>query len=197
MSRVLRGSLLGALFTLAFAAPALAAEGAPLGTVLWHAFNLSLLIGIIVYFARTPIREMMASRRSQIESELADARTQLERAESQLSEWQERMNALDTELEGIRSAVRAQAEGERDRILADAEASAERIRANAVAAVDQETRRARDVLRVESAELAIERAGQILEERITAEDRDRLFGEFLEHLEHAPAESGNGSAGGR
>lgn len=186
MRHLLRGTLL-ALATLAvLPATALAAEGGGLRTFVWHSFNLALLLGIIGYFARTPLRELMATRRTKIESDLGQARADLERAESQLREWKNRMDALDSELDEIRGAVRAQAEGERDRIVADAEASAERIRANAVAAVEQETRRARELLREEGAELAIERAGEILQQRITGDDRDRLFGEFLNHLQNAP-----------
>ncbi len=174
-----------ALFVLA-PGTAYAAEGGALSEVLWHAFNLSLLLGVIVYFARTPLREAMASRRTQIASELDEARSSLERAERQLEEWQQRMGDLDHELDQIRAAVRSQAEGERDRILSDAEAGAERIRANAVAAVEQEARRARDVLRTESAELALERAGELIQRRIGDGDRDRLFDEFLSRLGELP-----------
>lgn len=167
-------------------ATAFAAEGAGLRELLWHTFNLAILVAIIVYFAREPLREVMATRRTQIEDELGQARADLERAETQLSEWQQRMSALDAELDGIRDAVRAQAESERDRILADAESGAGRIRANAAAAVEQEARRARDLLRTESAELALARAGDLIQERISEGDRDRLFDEFLSRLGDAP-----------
>ncbi len=183
----------GARFTTALAAAlllpstAFAAEGAALGELLWQSFNLALLVGIVVYFARTPLRQLMETRRTQIEGELEQARADLDRAESQLSEWQQRMNALDRELDEIRVAVRAQAEGERDRIIADAEAGAVRIRANASAAVEQETRRARDLLRTEGAELALSRAGDLIQERITERDRDRLFDEYLTRLRDLPA----------
>ncbi len=180
------GPLVLAALLLLLPGTASAAEGSGAGALLWHAFNLSLLLGIIVYFARSPLREVMASRRTQIESELEEARSNLERAESQLLEWQQRMGDLDRELDEIRAAVRSQAEGERDRILADAETGAERIRTNAVAAVEQEARRARDLLRTESAELALERAGEVIQQRIGEGDRDRLFDEFLTRLHDLP-----------
>lgn len=178
---------LGLLAALLLApATAFAAEGAGLRELLWHTFNLGILVAIIVYFARKPLRDVMTTRRTQIEDELQHARADLERAETQLSEWQQRMNALDAELDGIRGAVRAQAESERDRILADAESGAGRIRANAAAAVEQEARRARDLLRTESAELALGRAGDLIRQRIGEGDRDRLFDEFLNRLGDAP-----------
>ena len=71
---------------------------------------------------------------------------------------------------------------------------ADRIRANAVAAGEQEARRARDTLRVASAELALERAGEIVESRITSGDRDRLVDEFLRHLQDGPAGDAAGTS---
>lgn len=171
-----------------FLAPsiAFAAEGAGVRELVWHTFNLSILIAIVVYFARKPLREVMATRRTQIEGELEQAHGDLQRAESQLAEWEQRMNALESELDEIRGAVRSQAESERDRIIADAESGADRIRANASAAVEQEARRARDVLRIESAELALARAGDLIQQRIGEGDRDRLFHEFLTRLGDLP-----------
>ncbi len=163
-----------------------ASAAGAVGELLWHTFDLAVLLGIVVYFARKPIRDLMATRKTQIEGDLDQARSDLEHAESQLAQWQQRMNSLDFELEEIRAAVRAQAEGERDRIVADAEASAARITANASTAVAQEARRARDTLRTESAELALERASNLIQERITGGERDRLFDEFLTRLRDLP-----------
>ena len=157
--------------------------------VLWHAINLALVVGVIVYFARNPIRAFMATRRTTIESSIETAKRELETAEARLAECNARIASLDREIDGIKSAVRAPAEGARDRLLADARAAAERIRRDAAIAVEQEGRRARNELREEAAELAVRLAGDLLQRSVGDADRARLVDEFVANVESAPQSS--------
>jgi F-type H+-transporting ATPase subunit b len=166
------------------AAIALAEEhgGGHEGNLLWHAVNLALVLGVIVYFARAPLRTFMAERRSSIETNIATAKRELEAAEARLAECNARMASLDREIDEIRTAVRTQAETERDRLLADARAAADRIGRDAAIAVEQEGRRARNELRDEAAELAVRLAGDILERQVGDVDRARLVDEFVANV---------------
>jgi F-type H+-transporting ATPase subunit b len=152
----------------------------------WHAINLALVLGVIFYFARSPVRTYMAERRQSIEDGLEAARQGLAEAERQLAECSGRMTSLDHEVEEIRRSVRAQAENERERLLADARVLAERIRRDAHAAVEQESRRARQQLRNEAAEMAVRLAGDLLARQVTDSDRARLVDEFVERVESSP-----------
>ncbi len=161
--------------------------------------NLVLLLGVLFYFARKPVGEYFASRRSGIEQNLTGAATELSAAEATFAKWQRRLIDLDAELEQIRTTSRQRAESERERIIADAQAAAQRVRDNATAAITQELRRAREQLREEATQLAIDMAAQRLEREVTAADRDRLLDEFIERIEQrdatsAPAVSGQGEA---
>jgi len=150
---------------------------------MWHAINLLLIVGVIVYFARSPIQTYMAERRTSIESNLDSARRELENAEAKLAECKARVDSLDREMAEIRDAVRAQAEGERDRLLADARAAADRIRRDAQLAVEQEGLRARESLREEAADLAVRLAGDLLKRQVGDADRSRLVDEFVASIE--------------
>jgi F-type H+-transporting ATPase subunit b len=156
-------------------------------TFVWHALNLILILGVIAYFARNPIRAFMADRRQTIEQGIEAAQRELAAAESRLAECNQRLAALDREVEEIRGAVRAQAESERDRLLADARSAAERIRRDARLAVEQEGRRAREELRAESADLAVRLAAEMLQRQVGDADRARLVDEFVESIESPPA----------
>ena len=181
--------LVPVLLVLLAPALALAAEegGAHESSLLWHAINLALVVGVIVYFARTPIRTYMAERRQNIEGGIEAARRGLAEAERHLAACNERMTALDHEVEEIRRSVRAQAESERDRLLADARVAAERIRRDAHTAVEQESRSARQQLRNEAAEMAVRLAGDLLKRQVTDSDRARLVDDFVERVESSPA----------
>jgi F-type H+-transporting ATPase subunit b len=177
------------LVALLFALPAQASEGngGGLSEHLWPAVNLVILVAVLVYFARKPIRDYFASRRSEIQSELKGAAEQLSEAEATYSKWQRRLVDLEAELQEIRATSSQRAEAERDKILSDAQATAERIRRDASVAVEMEFRRAREELREEATQLAIELATERLEREVTDADRDRLLDEFIDRIEVTPS----------
>jgi len=125
-------------------------------------------------------------RRGEIQGALQSAAEQLATAESTYAKWQRRMVDLDAELNEIRATSRQRAEAERERIIEDARATAERIRRDATAAVELELRRAREILREEATQLAIELAGERLSREITDADRDRLIDEFIDLIASTP-----------
>jgi F-type H+-transporting ATPase subunit b len=145
--------------------------------------NLAILLVVLVYFARKPIREFFAARRDQIEGDLDAAATLLSQAEARNSEIQRRLVDLESQLEEIRETTRRRAEEESERILAEAHKSAERIQHDAAAAVDQELMRAQRALRAEAADLALQLAADILRQQVGDADRERLLDEFITRVE--------------
>ena len=153
---------------------------------LWPALNLAILIAVLVYFVRKPLQAYFEKRRSGIQGELQSAADQLATAESTYAKWQRRMIELEGELDEIRATSRQRAEAERERIIRDARATAERIRADATTSVELELRRAREILREEATQLAIELAGERLSREVTEADRDRLIDEFIGLIASTP-----------
>lgn len=171
-------------------APAAAQASEPVGEALFDialkSLNLLLVVGLIAWYGREPIRRFFADRRQTIAHGLDQASTLLRDAELKHAEWERRMAGIDAELAEIRRETSARAEAERQRILAEAEASAERIRRDAEAAADQELRRARAELRAEAADLAVKLAGRLVTERMTATDGEKLIDEFVARLATPP-----------
>lgn len=157
-----------------------------LQTLFWPAINLVILIAALVYFTRKPLQAFFEQRRSKIQGELQSAADQLATAETTYAKWQRRMIDLEGELDEIRATSRERAEAERQRIIEDARAAAERIRRDATAAVELELRRARDSLREEATQLAIDLAAERLTREVTDADRDRLVDEFIDLIASTP-----------
>ena len=172
-------------FALAFVAgPAFAeSEGGHGGSLFWQVANVLLLLAVLVYFARKPVLSYLAERRDTISRNLESSAQLLAEAERRLAEWNTKAANLDREVSGIRDATRRAAEAERDRILADANVSAERIRRSASAVVERELQRAREQLRREAADLAVELAARTLREQVNDGDRTRLLDEFIGRVE--------------
>jgi F-type H+-transporting ATPase subunit b len=178
-----------ALLLILLALPAHASDdsASSMQAFVWPAVNLVILMAVLVYFARKPLRDYFDKRRSEIQSDLQTAADQLATAETTYANWQRRMIDLDGELNEIRATSRQRAEAERERIIADARVSAERIRRDATAAVELELRRAREILREEAEQLAIELAGERLTREVTDTDRDRLIDEFIDLIASTPS----------
>jgi F-type H+-transporting ATPase subunit b len=176
-------------FALLFgAAPAFAAsEGGHGGGLFWQVVNVVLLLAVLVYFARKPVLAYLANRRDTIAKNLESSAELLAESERRLAEWSRKAAQLDQEVASIREATRRAAEAERDRMLADARVSADRIRQSASAVADRELRLAREALRREAADLAVELAARILREQVNDADRTRLVDEFIGRIEQGEA----------
>src|SRR5688500_1221421 len=64
--------------------------------------NFGLLVGILVYFLRSPLAAHLASRSSQIRQDLVTAAEMRTTATAQLAEIEARMKALPAELEALK-----------------------------------------------------------------------------------------------
>jgi F-type H+-transporting ATPase subunit b len=181
-------------FALLLSGPARAAEdegGA--GELLWMALNLVLLLGVLVYFARKPLRAFFADRRHRIQDELQDAERLRSEVEERLGSWQRKLAAIDQETERLRSRTLDQARAEAERVITDAQATAARIQRDAQAMIEQELRRSQAALRAEAGELTVRLAGDLLGRHITDADHERLLDEFIADVERSARAAGNGA----
>ena len=164
------------------AAPARAAGDG----LLFPTVNFLLLLAVLAFFTRKPLRAWFDARRDQIKGDIDTAAALKREAEERYAGWQRKLSELDSELAGIRATAEERTRAESERLLADARASAERIRQDAAQAVDQELRRAKARLRDEAAALAVELAAGVLKEQVSADDRAQLMDEFIGRIERAP-----------
>jgi F-type H+-transporting ATPase subunit b len=166
----------------ALASEAAAEHGAHHGPnwayLFYHAFGLALLLGIIAYYARTPLSNFLKDRSDEIRRRIEAAESALADARAESRELSARVARLAAENEDLVRQAAEQAEVERANALERARQAAERIREESKLAADQEIARARRELRDEAAALATRLAGEMLSQAITSDDDKRLVGEF-------------------
>ena len=180
------------LAVLAPSAALAASEG--VGSIFyWEILNIALLAALLFWVARKPVGAFFSDRRERIQDDIATAERLLREAEDRFADWTDKTEQLDADVAEIRQLTRERAERERARILDEAERVAERIRRDAEAAVDRELVRARNSLREEAADLAVELAERMLQQHVTDADRARLVDEFVERIER-PAGASTGGA---
>jgi F-type H+-transporting ATPase subunit b len=147
--------------------------------------NFAILVGLLVYFLRSPLAAYLASRGQQIRSDLVTAAELRRSAEAQLAEIDEKMRALPGELETLRQRGSADVAAEEARIRAAAESDRVRILEQMRRDVEMQVRVARRALMQEAAVLATEVARQRIQRTITPDDQLRLIDRYARQLGEA------------
>jgi F-type H+-transporting ATPase subunit b len=147
--------------------------------------NMLLFIGVLAWFLGGPIKKALIDRRVQIQSDAEEARARRAKADQLAADIQARLTQIEKDVRGIQE--RAQAEGEKQKreLIAAAEAEAQKILQSARNEVDNRLKRARHELTEYAGELATQRAEQILREKVTDNDRERLFEESVREVAEA------------
>ncbi len=185
-----RALSLALLFALIAAAPVLASEaaaehgneGPSWAYLFYHAFGLSVLIGVLVHYSREPLKSFLLDRSDGIRRQIETAEAALAAARAEVAELDARLARANDESEAFVRAAADQAQAERALAMERASQAAERIRLESRRAADQEIARARRELQEEAAQLATTIAGEILRQGMTPDDDQRLVAEFVEQI---------------
>ena len=147
--------------------------------------NMLLFFGVLGWFIGGPIKKALAARRLQIQADAEEARARRAKADQLAGDIQARLTQIEADVRGIHE--RAQVEGERQKreLIAAAEAEAKKILQSARNEVDNRLKLARHELTEFAGQLATQRAEQILREKVTDQDRARLFEDSVREVEGA------------
>ncbi|MBF0509265.1 MAG: F0F1 ATP synthase subunit B [Deltaproteobacteria bacterium] len=175
--------LLVGLYSVALASGDGGPEGAVDSAKIWdlvkRAVNFILLLGILIYVLRKPIKEFFSHRREDIKRTLEDIEAKKESVRLAYLEYEQRLSVLKGERDKIIQEFRLQGEAERARIIAGAKLMAKRIQEQAQNTIKQEISNAKNLLRTEIADLAARTAKDILEREIQPTDHARLIDDFI------------------
>jgi len=147
--------------------------------------NMLLFLGVLGWALGGPIKKALTERRAKIQADAEEARARRTKADQLAADIQARLTQIENDVRAIHE--RAQAEGEKQKreLIAAAEAEAQKILQSARTEVDNRLKRARHELTEYAGELATQRAEQILREKVTDQDRARLFEESVREVAEA------------
>jgi F-type H+-transporting ATPase subunit b len=172
------------IFTLTFTAVALASGaeegGAPLWKeYMWKIINFLILVVVLVKFGKKPLQDYLKQRTEIIAKTLQEAKEAKEAAQKALREVEGRLKAKDAEIEAIIAASKRSGEQERDQIIEDSTRLKEQILEQAKTNIDFEVKHAKEVIKAEAVEIAMEIAEKKIKEKITKDDQERLLQDSL------------------
>lgn len=157
-------------------------SGVLLKDFLYRILNFSIVVAILVYFLRKPLKKGLAGRSEEIEKALAEAKQVKEEAEAKFAEYDRKLDQATEEIAEISDAIRREGELEKQKIIENAKQMAIKIEQNAEKAAEMEIAKARRELRKEASTLAVEMAKSMLEQNFTKDDDTRLIDEYMQKV---------------
>jgi ATP synthase F0 subunit b len=151
--------------------------------VVWLFINFVILMYILEKLLFSKLRAKNAAKHDVIKAELGRATEARTEAESIIREYKDRMSRLDAEIEELTADAKKRADADRAAIIAAAEEEAERIKASARSAAEREAASRRRAIENEIVDRAIERAEQIIRQRIAPADQSRMLDDYIGQLD--------------
>ena len=151
--------------------------------VMEHTVNLLILLGVLVYFLKTPVKNFLIERRGTIGHEIDVAQRTIGEAKSKFEEYSKKLAAIESEIGSLKDTLRKQGESERIELLKQAEAASEILRKEAKESIELQTERAKHEIQTEVANLALGNAETLIRQNLGEADKERFVQEFTKNLE--------------
>jgi F-type H+-transporting ATPase subunit b len=148
----------------------------------YRVMNFAVLAIGLFFLLRKPVSQALGGRIKGIKDQLADLETRKSEAEKELAACTQRLSTLSEESKRIVADYIRQGEEAKTRILREAEAAAAKVEEQARRNIAHEFQQARSRLEQEVMGQAIGRAEALIREKITAEDQNRLVGDYLQKV---------------
>lgn len=187
--RLLLGSLAVGLIAGLLLDPldAFAQEGSGSGRRLWNNImlwvNFAIMVFIFIRFAKKPLMDYLHSVRKKIDVNLKEVDAQMVAAKSAMDVEDAKLKSIDDEIRQMHERILEMAKSEKEKIIESGKVTAEKMIENAKAYAEYRLARARKAVFDEMVDLAVSMAEKRLKEGISPEDGERLFSDFLTHLE--------------
>jgi F-type H+-transporting ATPase subunit b len=161
------------------------AEGNPIITIGAKLLNFGILVGLLVYFLRSPFAAYLAGRATHIRQELVTAADMRATATAQLAEIDKKLQALPAELEALKHQGADDVKAEQARIAQAAAAARARLLEQTRREIEMRLRIARRELTEHAASLAVGVAEGRIRRSITTDDQLRLLDRYASQLKEA------------
>jgi F-type H+-transporting ATPase subunit b len=162
-------------------------EGNPVVQTIAKLMNFAILVGVLVYYLRTPIAGYLASRSTQIRADLVTAAETRRTATAQLEEIKRKLQTLPGELEALKAQGAEDVKVEKVRIAQAAATERERLLEQTRREIAMRVRIARRQLVDLAAELTVNAARDRVVRSITREDHLRLVDRYTSQLQNTEA----------
>jgi len=141
--------------------------------------NFGIFVLVIVKFARVPLVDFLKGRKEDVADEIKQVETQKQRAEEDVQGIVQQFEESRRHLEKIKTRILNQGERRKEQIIADARSESEMMLNASKINIKGQIANARDRLRFEIIDEAIDMALKKLPDEITDQDNAKIVNEYL------------------
>jgi F-type H+-transporting ATPase subunit b len=150
---------------------------------LWKIINFGILVFLLYYVVtKFRLKEVLTKRSEGIAKAIRDAEEAKEKARQGLEAIQDRLMEKDKEVEAILNAAKVDGEKEKASLIEEGGRIGEGLVRQAKENIEQEMRKAKESLREEAVNLALELAEGKIKENLRKEDEERILKEYLKKM---------------
>jgi len=145
--------------------------------------NFALLVIILaVVLKKSNAFGFFGDRVEEIKKRMARLQREKEEAEAKYHEVESKLKDFEDEKKAILESARQDGEAEKEKILEEAQKRVSQMMEQVELTIQQEVQDAKDRLKHEVADLAAEKAQEMISRELKEEDQDRLVSEFIERV---------------
>ncbi len=137
-------------------------HGPDMNSLIASVVNFIILIGILVYYGRKPIKEMLKSRKESIETEVNKSKIEKERVEAELTVVNEKISGMDDEIIAFKELSKNNLENRKELLIKTNNSTIENLNKN----LEAQELNAVESLKIELQKEMTQKAIIIAEEKI-------------------------------
>jgi F-type H+-transporting ATPase subunit b len=153
-----------------------------MATDTYKVMNFSVLAIGLFLLLRKPTAQALNSRIKGIKDQLDELETKKKAAEKQLAEYNRKFTQLEQEAEKLIEDYIRQGNEAKARIIDEAKKAAEKLEEQAQRNIEHEFKQAKVKLQEEILDKALVKTEEIIKNKITAQDQEKLVDEYLEKV---------------
>lgn len=148
-----------------------------------QAISFLLVLIILKMFLFKPVQDLLDARRSEVEEEYGNAEGKLKAAEDLQAQYQQRLASVEDEMRAKIAEAVKEGQAMREEIISDSRAQAEDIVSKAKAEIARERDAALINLKTTVADLTVNAAGKLINEKLDDPKHRELIGQFISDLD--------------
>lgn len=154
----------------------------------WTSFVVQLaaflvLVAIVIYFGYKPVKKMIKKREDYIDENIKQSELAKSRANDNIIKSEETLTKSHKEANEIIEQAKLDAEKERARILEETSLLVSKMKSDAEADIIQSREDAKEEIRKEMVNLALDASSEILSRNVNTKDNEKLADDFIRSID--------------
>ncbi|MCX7991546.1 MAG: ATP synthase F0 subunit B [Proteobacteria bacterium] len=150
---------------------------------LFRVINAVILFGGIGYAISKPLKNYLKERSENVKNAIMEAKKAKEEAEKKARYYDEKLSALESEIKAMMDEYKRSAEEERERIIREYNEQIQKLKERMAKSIEQEKAKLREELMIETANMAVQVAEEMIRKNFTPQDQKKLVQEYIKMME--------------